>query len=363
MRIRNRALVPPSRIVFEWVRMAMIAAGRSLAPIRGDAYAEAPTGDCASLGGLLNRTTGMLNVVMSAPGDFEGHVQVFEFGSLRACHISCASSMKVDGSDVIESDWLHGGSVHVLIQLSGAMTVNRLGRAHISLQPDEWCAISHVGRFRAEASGPVEFMLLVIPGDELHSIVDGLAKLSERRVRAQSGLARLFLQLLTEVMAQAPTLDAPGRVSVSNAIIQLFRASILDAAKSIRSPVAHEHLYRRVCEMVESDLGNENLSITFIAQRLNCSKRYLHFLFARRSPQRTLNEYINFQRLSRCRAELLMQSGNSRSIAEIAHRWGFHDPSYFARRFRREYGISPRAFLVNAGQAEEEAGEDRLDRA
>lgn len=334
----------------------MISVGKSLEPIRGDAYAEAFTGNCASLGRLLNRTTGMLNAVMSAPGDFQGHVQVFEFGSLRACHISCASPMKVDGSDVIESDWLHGGSVHVLVLLSGAMTVNRLGRARISLQPDEWCAISHVGRFRAEASTPVEFMLLVIPGDELHSIVDALAKLSERRVRARSGIARLFLQLLTEVMVQAPTLDAPGRISVSNTIIQLFKASILDAAKSIRSPIAHEHLYRRVCEMVESDLGNENLSINYIAQRLNCSKRYLHFLFARCSPQRTLNEHINFQRLSRCRAELLMQDGSSRSIAEIAHRWGFQDPSYFARRFRREYGVSPRAFLADAGRADDEAG-------
>ncbi|MEU4342852.1 AraC family transcriptional regulator [Nocardia sp. NPDC023852] len=31
-----------------------------------------------------------------------------------------------------------------------------------------------------------------------------------------------------------------------------------------------------------------------------------------------------------------------RTIAMIMRRWGFRDPSYFARRFRAAYGLSPR---------------------
>lgn len=342
-----------------WMRITMTAASRSLAPVQGDGYAEAASGDCTSLTALLNRVTGLANGVMLTPGDFDGCVQLFELGCLRACHIACKSPMKVDGRNVIESDLSQGGFVHVIVQLSGKMTVNRLGRSSIALQPEDWCVISHVGRFWTEASTPVEFMLLVIPGEELLSVVDALARLSERRVRARSGSARLFVQFLLDVVAQVPALGAASRISFSDAIIQVLKAAIIDMANSRRSPIAHEQLYRRACEIIESNLGNEHLSVEYIAQRLHCSKRYIHFIFSRHNARHTLNGYINFQRLTRCRSELLMQRSSGKSIAEIAHRWGFHDPSYFARLFRREYGIAPRAFVDNAVREDDEAETSR----
>lgn len=332
----------------------MTAAQKNIAPVQGDDYAEAAAGDCTPLATLINRVNGTTNAVMLVPGDFDGHVQLFELGCLRACHISCRSPMKVDGRNVIESDRSQSGLVRVIVQLSGTMTLNQLGGSSIALQPEDWCVMSHVGKFWTEAFTPVEFILLVMPGEELHSIADALVKVSDRRVRGQSGPARLFLQFLVDVIAQIPNLSAPGRISFSDAVIHVLKAAILDIANSPRSPVAHEQLYRRACEIIESNLGNDQLSIDYIAQRLHCSKRYLHLLFARHNTQHTINGYINLRRLARCRSELLMQRNSGRSIAEIAHRWGFQDPSYFARLFRREYGMAPRTFVVNAMHAQVE---------
>lgn len=322
--------------------------------VRGDGYAEATSGDCTTFTALLSRVAGIPHAVMLTPNDFGGYAQVFELGCLRACHVSCRSPMNVDGRAMLESGWPQGVFVHVIIQLSGTMTVNRIGRSSIALQPEDWCVISHVGRFLTEASTPVEFMLLVIPAEELRSIIDAVTRISERRIRAQSGAARLFLQFMVSVFAQASVLSAPSRISFSDAVIQVLKAAISDTANSRQPPIAHEHLYRRICEIIECHLGDANLSVEYIARRVHCSKRYLHSLFSKCNDRHTINEYIKFRRLARCRSELLMQPSSGRSIAEIAHRWGFHDPSYFARLFRREYGIAPRDFAANAMRMDEE---------
>jgi AraC-like DNA-binding protein len=38
-------------------------------------------------------------------------------------------------------------------------------------------------------------------------------------------------------------------------------------------------------------------------------------------------------------------------VQEIAARWGFDDPGYFSRLFRRRFGISPSAALGRAGRS------------
>jgi AraC-like DNA-binding protein len=318
---------------------------QGLTTVRGDAYAEAASdGDCSPITTLMRRATGMEGAVMNAPEDFDGRVQMFDLGGLRVCHVHCDGPMKVDGSEVMEWDWLTGGPIHVLMVISGALAIHRTGRPGISLEADEWCTLTQMGKFWAESAAGVEFMVLVAPGEELHSIVGGVARFSGRQAQARSGAPRVFRQILAEVIAQAPVLDAPSRLSLANALIQALKAAIFDLAKAPGGQ-AQDQLYQRVCDLVESSLGREDLSIDYLAQRLNCSKRHLHALFARHNAERTLNDYINHRRLNRCRAELLI--GGGRSIAEVAHRWGFQDPSYFARLFRREYGVSPSAFLAD----------------
>lgn len=321
---------------------------RELMAVRGDAYAEASLGDCRPIAAVIGRAAGLEGAVMAASGDFDGRVRMFDLGGLRVCHVVCDGPMRVDGREVAESDWLQGGPLHVLVQLSGTLVIRMGGRPAISLRPEEWCAVTHVSKFWADASMPVEFMVLVARGEELRCVADGLTRLSGHQASAGSGAARVFRQILAEVISQAPDLDAASRLSLSNALIQSLKASIFDltGAPAAQAPA---QLYGRVCELIEANLGQEDLSIDYLAERMRCSKRYLHALFARHQAKRTLNDYINHRRLEQCRTELTM--GRGRSIAEVAHRWGFHDPSYFARLFRREYAISPSALLAAAKPA------------
>jgi AraC family transcriptional activator of tynA and feaB len=91
---------------------------------------------------------------------------------------------------------------------------------------------------------------------------------------------------------------------------------------------------------VENRLRDPRLSLDLIALELNCTKRYLHMVFA--TEDQTLNQYIWNRRLARCRRELEDPALKARSITQVAMSWGFSNLSHFSRAFREQFGLSPR---------------------
>ena len=326
------------------------AGSGSAEAIRGDASAKASGGRCASIAELLNRVTGIGHAAMVVGEDFDGSAQVYELGCLRVCHIGCHAPMTVDGRSAKAPE--QHGLVHLLVPLAGEMTIDFAGRGGIALRADDWCVIARAGEFLVHTEGPVEFVALIIPAEELASARGAIHRLSERRVGSDTGAARLFLHVVRGLVAETPGLGAASRVSFGNAAIQALKAAAADLASSRRGLAAQEQLFRRACEIIESDLGNERLSVEHIARRLGCSKRYLHYLFARHLPGQTPARHIRRRRLARCRSELMMATGREKAIAQVAHRWGFHDPSHFARLFRREYGVAPSALGQGASRSD-----------
>lgn len=82
----------------------------------------------------------------------------------------------------------------------------------------------------------------------------------------------------------------------------------------------------------------KDLSPTELASELAVSQRQLQRLF-REELNTTPNAYINQQKMAA--AHRLLQTG-SHSISEIAYTLGFSDPAYFARVFKKQFGINPR---------------------
>lgn len=113
----------------------------------------------------------------------------------------------------------------------------------------------------------------------------------------------------------------------------------------IRESLSHEgrfHMDSRIRRAL--DLMGSDLSLPFcvdsVAKACGLSASRLAHLFRAQvglSPQK----YSERCRLNRA-AELLRLGGST--VAEIATEVGFIDPFYFSNRFRKAYGISPRAF-------------------
>ena len=97
--------------------------------------------------------------------------------------------------------------------------------------------------------------------------------------------------------------------------------------------------YEAITHYVDEHL-DEPLSLDALARQFYLSKYYLVHLF-RENSGLSVHQYILKKRLAACCDAI--QGGAP--VGEAYRQWGFGDYSAFYRAFRKEYGMSPSAFL------------------
>ncbi|WP_433194064.1 helix-turn-helix domain-containing protein [Nocardia sp. CA-107356] len=170
------------------------------------------------------------------------------------------------------------------------------------------------------------------------------------RVR-ESPHYRLVADHILALTRDADALSAdPAAALAGLATIELVRGLLLSASESGggAAVVPTDILLTRIRAYVHQHLADPDLGAEQIARAHSVSVRYLYKVCA--NAEYSLEQWIIGQRLDRVRAELVRPDSRHRSIAMIARRWGFRDPSHFARRFRAAYGMSPREWRHEAAQ-------------
>lgn len=146
--------------------------------------------------------------------------------------------------------------------------------------------------------------------------------------------------------------DAPaGRLFADQVMRGLF--DTLAARTGDRVPPRHgrerlpNHTLRRLRDYVESRLADD-LEVTMMAQVAGVSPAHFARAFAA-TVGMTPFHYVMTRRLARAR-ELLERT--RRSALDIALDVGFKTPSHFTSRFRREFGVTPRAIRPDVRRAD-----------
>ncbi len=118
---------------------------------------------------------------------------------------------------------------------------------------------------------------------------------------------------------------------------QKFSAGVVLKPGEVAVTSLDDSLLKKVMDVVEKNLGDENFSVEELAREACLSQRHL----ARKLQALTNlkpSEFIQYVRLQRSR-ELLEK--NAGSIADIAYKVGFGSPSYFSSCFRERFGYPP----------------------
>ena len=140
-----------------------------------------------------------------------------------------------------------------------------------------------------------------------------------------------------------PTPSAPVRAPTRSAVasVELVRALFLtavDGAAGAREAL-EQTLIIRLRAHVRQNLRDPELSPETVAAALAVSPRQLYRACA--AVDLRLEQWVIETRLERAKAELAHPSAQHRTIAAVARRWGFKDPTHFTRRFRAAYGVLP----------------------
>lgn len=103
-----------------------------------------------------------------------------------------------------------------------------------------------------------------------------------------------------------------------------------------RTPLDNDFLLR-MNRLIEDNIDNADLSVNFIAEKMNISRSSL-FAKIKSLADVTPNEMIQIVRLRRA-AQLL--KGDNYRINEVCFMVGFSSPSYFAKCFQKQFGVKP----------------------
>lgn len=139
--------------------------------------------------------------------------------------------------------------------------------------------------------------------------------------RIEQQLLNLSVRHIQDLLALA---IGPASDFADTARNRGLRAARLKLAKSFIA----SHSHRR------------DLSVTTLAASLNVTPRYVQRLFEAEGT--TFSEFLLQQRLARAHRRLCEPAANAAAISTIAYDAGFGDLSYFNRRFRRKFGMTPR---------------------
>ncbi|KRE46107.1 hypothetical protein ASG92_11855 [Arthrobacter sp. Soil736] len=175
-----------------------------------------------------------------------------------------------------------------------------------------------------------------------------------------SGGKRLFGPLLLDRTAPATELFT-GYLALLARTIDRLSASEMRAARSAALELLIPATRHQVSaekegtngppivllqDWIEQRLLSGDITALSIAAAHGMSVRGVYRVFEEAGE--TVGAFVRARRLARARRDL---AAGASSIADIAVRWGFSDPSHFARAFRAEYGCAPRDYRTSAATA------------
>jgi AraC-like DNA-binding protein len=230
------------------------------------------------------------------------------------------------------------------------VAINRTGSANIvsrgreqSLREGEAIVLSsgEAASFHRTSMG--RSFTLRLPRAMFEQTVVNLDDALMRPIPGDRGALRLLADYAGWLMNAGSTIDQQLRnVSVRHVqdLLALAVGPSADFADTARTRGLRAARLKLAKAYIVTHSHRRDTSIGTLAASLNVTPRYLQRLFE--SDGTTFSEYLMAQRLARAH-RLLCESGASRTaISTIAYDVGFGDLSYFNRRFRRQYGITPR---------------------
>lgn len=273
---------------------------------------------------------------------FPGEIDYGLLGRVTYCRIDAPAHVverKIDNRGDLR--W-----AKFLVQVSGTSCLSQHGR-HVEISAGQYCRYDACRKFSIRNIGHIRQLVLLVPSDALPSR-SGQRFEPITLLGARAGVGQVVGDFIRSVAVNLPHLTAARRVEIGEAMIAMLRLAYAEEHDRANSVSMGDTARNRAKAFIAFNLAVPELSVGMIAEALGYTKRHVHRLFEQDGM--TIATYIRHERLGRCRDDLRDPAQSGQSITQIALGWGFGDSAYFSNAFKREFGLSPRAYRVSSGR-------------
>lgn len=275
-------------------------------------------------------------------------------GSIRNNHLAFVqfSDVIANPQQVIRSKSQIAKSTedYILIsfQRSGEGRLSQDGR-EVHLQPSDWAIYDSTRPYELTFTDDFEQLVLQLPRQTLQPHLSLTEDLTARLISGKTGLGHVTYNFVTSTWQQLDQLDEDSFKLLADTTVDLLVASLQNRCLKSSPPLSNQSTKVVLIKaFINKQLRNPQLSVEMIAKALHLSPRYLHRLFQHEGT--TIARFIRMLRLEKCREELMSLQQAHRSITEIAFSWGFNNAAHFSHLFKKQYGLSARAYRQQHGR-------------
>lgn len=252
-------------------------------------------------------------------------------GSSSPVRISRHGSYLADGND----------DVVLAINRRGSVMVSSGGRER-SLGDGEAIVLSGAESAAFHRTTFGSSLALRVPRVMFEQTVVSVDDALMRPIPAESGALKLIDEYASWILNSGQVDQQLLNLSVRHIqdLLALTIAPMSDLADTARTRGLRAARLKLAKSFILSRSHQRDLSVGSVAASLNVTPRYVQRLFE--ADGTTFSDFLTNQRLARAHRMLCEPQASSSAISTIAYDVGFGDLSYFNRRFRRRYGMTPR---------------------
>ncbi|RNM16781.1 helix-turn-helix domain-containing protein [Nocardioides pocheonensis] len=157
-------------------------------------------------------------------------------------------------------------------------------------------------------------------------------------------LVGVLLMVLDEVWSRRPAMSAREVEAAREALVTLTAGVIRAERGSVTPRAGLPALRAQLDDWITDNLRSGPIRIEDLAAAHNVSARTVVRAFSLTGD--TMMAVVRARRLAAVRDDLVH---TDMTIATIAHRWCYYDPSHLGREFRRHFGVSPTEYREHHG--------------
>jgi len=226
-------------------------------------------------------------------------------------------------------------TIQLVYARKGALNTRMAGKSFI-VEPGQFVLFDNTRFYQMEMDTAHEAVDLMMPQGWLEKYLPDPEALLARPIAATQGWGAPLGSLIETMVHDLDESPLP-RPLIAEQV-----GALLTLATGFHEPAPSRHrgqLARQILRRIETDYADPDLTPDGIANDLGISRRYLQALLA--GAGTSFVQELNVTRLDRASNLLTDPRASGLSLGDIAWRCGFLDPSYFARLFRKRFGVTP----------------------
>lgn len=281
-----------------------------------------------------SETLAPMRISIPAAKRFAAHWRSHALGRLRLLELDATPQWVVHMG---EDSTSHGEATFQLVYCMRTPIVTRIGAAQFLVKVGDFVLVDNARSYEMRMDCANKAIDLIIPG----SLLERWLPDPHRYVgRPFSGSTKWGLPLASFLTTAVRDIE---HAALPRTVIADQVGPLLALAVGYRPAITSGHrakLIERALRMIEERHSEPELDPSQIAKALGISKRYLHAVLAEAGT--TFLGALNRVRLARASELLADPRFAQHQVSEISWQCGYLDPSYFARLFRRHFGVRPR---------------------